>query len=290
MSEYKKDKLKEILMRLARNEIRVSYKKTDGLLPACSSKIGGKPAVPHDFVWPRYLGKSYDDITKERPLIFMAQFNLKDVKTNDTENLLPETGILSFFYEVMSMPWGFSPEDDGAAKVFYFPEEEDLIPMDIPDDMDEDVVMPEFSVALERRISMPAVGDFPAEATDMEFEWEEYEECCKECGYSFDEWGALTKLLGYPDTIQSPMEEECEALARGYRLGCPEDFKVIPEDIWKEIKEKSKDWILLFQMGTIESDDMEYMFGDCGHIYFWIRKQDLKSKRFDHIWLVLQCS
>ncbi|MBT9779516.1 DUF1963 domain-containing protein [Clostridium sp. MCC353] len=43
-------------------------------------------------------------------------------------------------------------------------------------------------------------------------------------------------------------------------------------------------------MGTIESDDMEYMFGDCGHIYFWIRKQDLKDQMFDNIWLILQCS
>ncbi len=61
------------------------------------SKIGGKPAVPHDFVWPRYLGESYDNITKERPLSFMAQVNLEDVKHYDTEKLLPKTGILSFF-------------------------------------------------------------------------------------------------------------------------------------------------------------------------------------------------
>ena len=42
-------------------------------------------------------------------------------------------------------------------------------------------------------------------------------------------------------------------------------------------------------MGTIETEDMEYMFCDCGHIYFWIRKQDLKNKNFDRIWLILQC-
>ena len=30
------------------------------------------------------------------------------------------------------------------------------------------------------------------------------------------------------------MEEECEVLARGYRLGSTEDFKAVPEDIWKE--------------------------------------------------------
>ena len=85
------------------------------------------------------------------------------------------------------------------------------------------------------------------------------------------------------------MEEECEIVTRGYRLGSPEDFAVIPDDILEQVKINSKDWILLFQMGTIETEDMDYMFGDCGHIYFWIRKQDLKNKNFDRIWLILQC-
>ncbi|KMV74442.1 hypothetical protein FSCG_02162 [Fusobacterium vincentii 4_1_13] len=31
------------------------------------------------------------------------------------------------------------------------------------------------------------------------------------------------------------------------------------------------------------------MFGDCGYIYFWIKKEDLKSKNFDNVWLILQC-
>ena len=52
----------------------------------------------------------------------------------------------------------------------------------------------------------------------------------------------------------------------------------------------SKQWMLLFQMGTVESDDYELMFGDCGHIYFWIKKSDLAAKNFDNVWLILQCS
>lgn len=289
MSEYKKDELKEILMKLAKTEIRITYEKTDEPLSVCSSKIGGRPSAPHDFVWPKYLGKSYDGITKERPLAFMAQINLEDVRRYDTEKLLPQTGILSFFYEYMSMPWGFSPEDNGSAKVYYFPETDKLIPVDIPADMDEEAVVPELSVVFEQHISLPEAEDFPEEVTDMKWEWEDYDECREECGYSCDEWGEVTKLLGYPDTIQSSMEEECEALSRGFRQGCPEDFKAIPGDVMKDIEEKSKDWMLLFQMGTIEGDEMEYMFGDCGHIYFWIRKQDLKKQNFGNIWLILQC-
>lgn len=290
MGEYNKDELKAILMNLARNEVRISYNEIDEPLSACSSKIGGKPSVPADFVWPRYQGESYDGITKERPLSFMAQINLKDAAIYDTENLLPETGILSFFYEQMSMPWGFSPEDSGSAKVYYFPAKEVLNPMDVPADMDEEAVMPEFAITFEKHISLPGFEDFPDEMTDMQIDWEDYNECRAECGYSCDDWGEVTKLLGYPDIIQSSMEEECESLARGYRQGCPEDYAAIPKDILKDIKEKSKDWILLFQMGTIEGYGSEYMFGDCGHIYFWIRKQDLQNQEFDKVWLILQCS
>ena len=31
------------------------------------------------------------------------------------------------------------------------------------------------------------------------------------------------------------------------------------------------------------------MFGDCGRIYFYIRREDLLARRFDRAWLVLQC-
>ena len=101
--------------------------------------------------------------------------------------------------------------------------------------------------------------------------------------------GERTKLLGYPDVIQNPMQEQCEAVKRGYRVGSSEDYSMISEDVKASIKESEDEWILLFQMGTIEDDNFELMFGDCGHIYFWIRKSDLLEKNFSNIWLILQC-
>ena len=55
-----------------------------------------------------------------------------------------------------------------------------------------------------------------------------------------------------------------------------------------EVIKDSKNWILLFQMDAIKVDDYELMFGDSGHIYFWIKKEDLKNKNFDNVWLILQ--
>ena len=31
------------------------------------------------------------------------------------------------------------------------------------------------------------------------------------------------------------------------------------------------------------------MFGDCGRIYFYIRREDLVQRRFDRVWLIQQC-
>ena len=43
---------------------------------------------------------------------------------------------------------------------------------------------------------------------------------------------------------------------------------------------------LLAQFGTI---DDRIMFGDCGCVYYYIRKQDLENCDFSRVWLMLQC-
>lgn len=288
MNEIDKKKIKDKLMAIAKNEIRISYSVPEIPLSVYSSKIGGKPAVPADFIWPEYTGEGYDGEIKCRPLSFMAQINLKDMAVYDIEGILPKTGILSFFYEQITMTWGFDPKDKGSARVFYFPDENQLMLRDIPDTMDEEAIIPELSVMLKPHISLPEFCESPD--IGVQFEWDDYYQCRQECGYETDEWGELTKLLGYPDVIQNPMEEECESVTRGYRRGSPEDYAKISDAEKEDIRNKASEWILLFQMGTIETDDVEFMFGDCGHIYFWIRKSDLEHLNFDDVWLILQCS
>jgi len=40
----------------------------------------------------------------------------------------------------------------------------------------------------------------------------------------------------------------------------------------------------------LKDDDAGMMWGDCGRLYFWIRKADLAEGRFDKCWMILQCS
>ena len=97
-----------------------------------------------------------------------------------------------------------------------------------------------------------------------------------------------SQLLGWPDVIQNSMFDECDLVSQGYYLG--DGWLNIPKEVRQRAEETARDrWMLLFQLDTVEQGDFELMFGDCGHIYFYITKEDLAARRFDRIWLVLQC-
>lgn len=97
------------------------------------------------------------------------------------------------------------------------------------------------------------------------------------------------KVLGYADIIQGEMLSECERVSRGVYCGKPESYQNIPEDEAADITNKAKEWSLLLQLGTIVKDDFKWMSGDCGMLYYYIKKEDLAEKRFDNIWFSVQC-
>ena len=102
--------MKEKLESLGRNSIqlKIARKETYKL---GATRFGGKPDVPPDFVWPTYEGESYDHVVKDRPLTFLAQFNCEELAQFDKEHLLPDHGLLSFFYETDTQCWGYDPKD-----------------------------------------------------------------------------------------------------------------------------------------------------------------------------------
>ena len=272
--------MSEILVNLKKNEIIISNEFNNDSEIVDKSKIGGKPYLPKDFVWPYY---------QELPLSFLAQFNLEEVSSLDKDKLLPSKGMLYFFYELETEEWGYHPESKGCAKVFYFEDTSNFELIDFPKDMADYCKVPEFKVTFKSNISLPSYENFYILLKE--------DDVFKNHDISFRDFIPLydeifipdtnyTKLLGHPEVIQNPMEEECEAVTRGFDMGGVESY---PKQYQKEIRSASKDWILLFQMDTVETSDYELMFGDSGHIYFWIKKEDLANKNFEDIWLILQC-
>ena len=277
--------MSEMLLNIKKNEITISTELNNNSEIINKSKIGGKPYLPKDFVWPYY---------QELPLSFLAQINLEEVNSFDKDKLLPSTGMLYFFYELETQEWGYSPQNKGCAKVFYFEDSSNFELIDFPKNMEDDYKIPEFKINFKSNISLPSYEDFfnlvedkeeLKDITENEFYdiyHSAYDELSKKYLVPIEKY---IKLLAYPDVIQNSMEEECAAVARGFNMGgigYPKKYK-------EEIKKASKDWILLFQMDTVETSDYELMFGDCGHIYFWIKKEDLANKNFENIWLILQC-
>lgn len=281
--------IKEKLESMAKNSIELKIQENE-VYQLGTTRFGGQPDVPSDFIWPTYMGESYDHVVKERPLSFLAQFNCADFAKYDTEHLLPDHGLLSFFYELDSMCWGFDPKDKGCARVYWFEDISALSEAEFPADMEEDFILPMVKIALSQKPSYPSWQDFteafPDDDDDEAFNtaWEEL------TGEDEEDLPDRSQLLGWPDVIQNSMFEECDIASKGYYLGNPEGWRKIPKDIRQEAEQTAKDrWMLLLQLDTVECDDFELMFGDCGHIYFYITKEDLKARRFDNIWLILQC-
>ena len=279
---------------LVKNRIRVEYGQGTPFFRLGDSKFGGKPHLPADFVWPWYKGERLGcqnrrlvKIPVNRPLSFLLQINLAETAPLDKDGLLPRGGLLSFFYELDSQPWGYDPKHRGAARVFWFPAERKLVETDFPCEMEGDFRLPELSLHLEAAPSLPDWDDLETLAPETAGQLEDgYRDLRKTYGCSPQ---YASHLLGYPDLIQNPMAAECEQVTRGYNCGSG-PVPLSPEER-AEIAAASRDWLLLFQMGTVDDrEDFELMFGDCGCIYFWIKRQDLAAKDFSKIWLILQSS
>lgn len=270
-----------ILDNMKKNAIKLDFKlDCNRRIPIGTSKFGGSPDVPKDFEWFYYQGEDFNGETRNRPLSFLAQINCEEVNQYDEDKLLPSKGILYFFYELSTMTWGFDPSDKGSAKVFYFDGDmTELSRADFPDDYK----LPEIPLDFSKKYDLPSYEEFN-ELHDYD-NWDEYDEARVLKGYEQEE--TISKLLGYGDVIQNGMRLQCEEVTSGINCGgIPE---IAPEQL-EQLKKNCTQWQLLFQLDTVTAGDFELMFGDCGRIYFYIKKDDLKNHKFDDCWLILQCS
>lgn len=282
----------EMLPAIAKTAITVDHARTNGEIALGQSKIGGKPHLPADFVWPTYHGMGVlDDEKATRPLSFMAQINLADVKPCDTEHLLPDTGMLYFFYDMETMRWGYDPEDRGCCRVYYVEDGVKLTETEIPAELDGMYVIPERALTFGSRASYPAFDEVNERYTvewTSDSPWRAYGDELARLGVPETEnLGMNSQLLGYPELVQNSMLRECELASTGTYTG--HGFPEMTDEEKADLTRRSEDWMLLFQFGSIMDGGDEVMFGDLGSIYFCIRKQDFAARNFDNVWLILQC-
>ncbi len=105
-------RLQDALIELLRPAIALCATKADDAhIPLGASKFGGAPDVPTNFEWPMW---------NDRPLGFLAQINLEEVAPFDVEELLPKSGLLSFFYFTEDYEWPDGTEEGQTWRVFHF--------------------------------------------------------------------------------------------------------------------------------------------------------------------------
>jgi uncharacterized protein YwqG len=247
------------------------------------SRIGGTPDLPSNFQWPSWI--AYEPTMKGpgkdigiRLLDFIAQINLSAIEGLLPSSPLPDRGTLYFFYDLENQPWGFSPRDKQGARVYYteLPPEQ-LQRTESPAGESKSQVC-KLETELQWTLTDVMEIDVPEKESDTY------------CDLSYDindnsDNGLVHRMLGHPQLIQSEMRLECELVANGIYCG---DAEAYGSTRAAELEKQAADWMLLLQIDTDENNP-GWMFGDCGRIYFWIRRQDLAATNFDNICVILQC-
>ena len=259
--------------KLVRPAVQLTARKvTAAELAIGQSRIGGVPDLPAGFRWPTYHGKH---------LAFVAQIDLGEVARVMPDGPLPKRGQLWFFYTWDQQHWGFDPKDAGSSVVHYEAGAQlarRALPGDIPDEG-------RFAPCA---VTFSAYADIP-DGSDARNPTAKSDEATQ------DRYGDVRtrvatagttshKLLGYPEPIQDEMEIECASVTRGIYMG---DADGNEHPRFKEADAAKYDWRLLMQVDSDDAADM--MWGDAGRLYFWIRDQDLRERRFDKAWMILQC-
>jgi uncharacterized protein YwqG len=265
-------------------------------LPLGASRFGGAPDVPAGFQWPRWLAwrLEYDARVRkfcrtpprETMLEFMAQFHIDELPAF-ARQLLPASGWLCFFSDHYNQ-FGGGAEQHGGWRVIHFEAEaSQLIRTEEPNSnplIGSDVCRLHFSTEWTIPSWCPLTSPY-----------EDHEQALVELltGLNGASWtptrGGIQRppiahrLLGQPDLIHDDMRADCELAANGVSWTNHREYLALRASA----KDRAKEWRLLLQLDT--DDNVGWMFGDAGRIYFYIRDEDLRGQAFAQCWLGLQC-
>ncbi|MCA9093465.1 MAG: DUF1963 domain-containing protein [Planctomycetaceae bacterium] len=271
MSQQGLGRLADSLIQQARPSIRILTEPgEDAEIPVGASKFGGDPDLPEGFEWPEWNGE---------PLAFLAQISLADLLEFPEHELLPPNGLLSFFYDREQSTWGFDPEHRGSWRVVYHATEmlrRTSPPTPVPDEAMFDTC----GISFEGGLAIPGWELLDHER--LQFTDEE-QSAFFEVMQGTE--GMEHHLFGYAHEIQGEMSTECQLVSNGVYCGSGDPLST-PEG--KRLAPGAKDWRLLLQLDS--DDSVGWMWGDCGRLYFWIREEDLKARRFENCWMILQCA
>ena len=257
---------------LAQPSIRLYATRVDeSTLGIGVSKVGGSPDLPSGIAWPAWKGL---------PQSFIAQIRLEDVHQYDVHKVLPDHGMLWFFYDAQQETYGADPADRGGWQVIFSNDtplqlQRTPTPAALPADSQFQACSLRF--ASEITLSQQPQLEVP-NADWTEEEQKKYEQLLSTFPNPADRALPHNRLLGNPDIIQEDMRLECQLATHG--------VTDINDPGVAELSQGAQNWQLLFQMDSDENAGMRWASN--GMLYYWIQRADLSAQHFDTTWLVLQ--
>lgn len=270
--------------------VRLATREADAdSIPPGATKIGGLPDLPSGTAWPDLDG---------RRLAFLCQLDLASLASLLPAGALPGGGLLSFFCDG-TLEAVIPPQDrPGAWRVLWSPPDagpprrmeaaqgsvpgrifRSLAGRDADARSDGPEVYPACRVTLMPGLSLPG-PDAPSIAS-LDLRPEQADTYDRIVGRLQMLAGPAHQLLGHPGPIRDQPAEECEFAAHGIV------HHHTPRGDAPAARPDRAEWRLLLQLDTDDEADMAW--GDAGRLYFMIRDEDLRARRFDHAWLIFQC-
>ena len=258
LDEEKVNHYVELFKLVKRPSIQISFApQSDKSLPIGCSKYGGRPDVPEGFEWP------VDSLGC--PLSLLLQIDCGDIAALDEEHILPQTGRLYFFDLISEMDWD---NRNNGSRVLYFDQPvTQLRPHEFPENLGKEYRMEEHALVFSHYSTAPNLEELPDGHEDAIDDWNAYYEAFDRfrAEYRVDA-GNIGHMLGYADLIQGPIVDDLQENILLLQLDSIENFVEEGERVTQEL-----------------------LFGDCGSIYFYINRNDLKARRFEDITFALQC-
>ncbi len=276
LDDYELGRLADVLARFEKRAIAFRLSERSG--PAATrSRLGGRPLLPSHFDWPR---------STERSLDFLLQIDLAEVSPLDPSGVLPPSGLLTFFYDLANQPWGYDPAHLDGFRVAFITDES-LVSSDLPDATQ---TLPEHGVTFTSAVTLPHFGSRSYEQLERECHMSETETdhyldfvAAYESQY-YPKGSASHRMLGHSANVQNDMQLEAELVRNGLYCG---DASGYNNSRAKALEAGADDWLLLLQLDSDDRADL--MWGDVGMLYYWMRLDDLRARRFDRAWMTLQC-
>jgi uncharacterized protein YwqG len=249
----------------------------DAQLPVGTSKLGGAPDLPPAVTWPTW---------HERPLAFLAQIRLEEVRACDEAGDLPAAGLLSFF---CAHPTGYEPQygddeddfDPASWRVLFLQENLSALARRLPPTtLPAESQFAACSMSPSRLLTLPSVDGPEYETMGLTNQerhiYIDITSGRDEAGefHSFDKG---TYLLGHPYDMDD------SALVQGYTsaYGSGNLISPSPERDWRALERAAAaEWRLLFQTDG-GSSDIDVWGGGVLHVS--IRWDDLRARVFERV-------